>query len=138
MAAFGYAHARIHSLTRGSNLTAEIAKPTVADIESERNLRATMRLLNREKSEESFWRYMYGKENIESTTDLGKGEDSALSYSIWFARRYNMPWLEDRVNILMDLRRSRKRKGREEAISYMRGDTEQKARGWARLKGAFG
>jgi hypothetical protein len=107
-------------------------------MEDEKDLTARIRSLNREKGDTQFWRYLYGKENVESTTQISRAENTRLSYVVWFARRYHMPWLEERLFIDLDLRRSIGRQGRKEAISFMKGDTEQKARSMFRFGGNLG
>ena|SRR3989304_4666542 len=105
---------------------------------SEEQVRAMIHQMNLDKSGEEFWRRLFGKEDIIPTTEVSREEIWQLTQVIWYARTFEQPWLEELVMINLNLRRSRGRIGRKEALKAMVGNSEQKARSlfrWRSLQG---
>ena len=101
-------------------------------------IRAQIHEMNMDKAGEDFFRILYGKEDIHATTEVGRGEIPQLTQVVWFSRQFEQEWLEDLVDINLNLRRSRARLGRKEALKAMVGSTEQKARSLFRMRSREG
>jgi len=99
------------------------------DREAELGVRDVMRQALYEENIAEFWERLYTRtENLPLVTQVKKSEIPNYVGALWYAKLFDLDWLNDLVEYDLALRVSIDRKGRQEATKVLVGNAEREAR----------
>lgn len=106
--------------------------------QDERDIMSVISARLREMGADEFWRRLFHRkpdsESLDFVGRLQREEIDSYTRALWYADRYNMPWLARLVERRVAMSASLRGKGREEAVKAMTGSVEQQTRSLLRLR----